>query len=198
MVFTPPPRPSRASLQGRYCRLEPLAAAHAPALFAAYAKDDGRMWDYMPNGPFADLAAYREWLDGAVALEDPLQFAVLVGGVPLGTLSLLRIDPAAGSIEVGYIAFSPALQRTAAATEAIRRVFGIVSLSPVAVVPADLDAIIQEGVAIAHRAGLDLTRSFRVKARRADKTFPHISPEIERQVGEAIRAATGAPGRWPS
>jgi thiamine biosynthesis protein ThiI len=81
----------------------------------------------------------------------------------------------------------------ATATEAIRRVFGIVSLSPVAVVPADLGAIIQEGVAIAHRAGLDLTRSFRVKARRADKTFPHISPEIERQVGEAIRVATGAP-----
>tara|TARA_R110002124_G_scaffold162334_2_gene329434 strand:- start:430 stop:1146 length:717 start_codon:yes stop_codon:yes gene_type:complete len=119
MTFTPPPRPARAPLQGRYCRLEPLGAAHAPALFAAFAADDGHMWDYMPNGPFDTLSAYSAWLKGAIAVDDPLQFAVVVDGVPLGTLSLLRIDPAAGSIEVGYISFSPALQRSRAATEAI-------------------------------------------------------------------------------
>ena len=31
----------------------------------------------------------------------------------------MRIDPAAGSIEVGHLAFSPLMQRTAAATEAM-------------------------------------------------------------------------------
>ncbi|MEM0943959.1 MAG: GNAT family protein, partial [Pseudomonadota bacterium] len=50
---------------------------------------------------------------------DPLQFAILVGGRALGTASYLRINPEAGSIEVGYITFSPALQRTKAATEAM-------------------------------------------------------------------------------
>lgn len=119
MGFTPPQRPARAPLIGRYCRLEPLCMAHAPALFEAISKDDGRMWDYMPNGPFADLPAYERWLEGAIALDDPLQFAVVVEGVALGTLSMLRIDPGSGSIEVGYIAFAPELQRTRAASEAI-------------------------------------------------------------------------------
>lgn len=119
MPFTPPPRPARAPLVGRYCTLEPLGTAHAPALFEAFAADNGRMWDYMPNGPFNTLSAYSAWLEGAIAVDDPLQFAVVVEGVPLGTLSLMRIDPAAGSIEVGYISFAPALQRTRAASEAI-------------------------------------------------------------------------------
>ncbi len=78
------------------------------------------------------------------------------------------------------------------ALQAVQRVFGLVSLSPVHEVPANLDAMVQEGVAVAQRAGLDPGRTFRVRARRADKSFPFISPEIERQVGEAIVLATGA------
>ena len=79
-----------------------------------------------------------------------------------------------------------------AAVSAAQRVFGIVSLSPVQVVSADMDAISQEAVAVAKRAGLSPARSFRVNARRSDKSFPHISPEIERQVGAAVVMATGA------
>jgi thiamine biosynthesis protein ThiI len=78
------------------------------------------------------------------------------------------------------------------AIEAVQKVFGLVSLSPVSAVPASLDDIVQAGVAVAHRAGLDPTRTFRVKARRADKSFPLISPEIEQQVGGAVAQATGA------
>jgi thiamine biosynthesis protein ThiI len=78
------------------------------------------------------------------------------------------------------------------AVEAVQRVFGLVSLSPVHEVPANLEAIVQEGVAAAQRAGLDAERTFRVRARRADKSFPLISPQIERQVGEAIVLATSA------
>jgi thiamine biosynthesis protein ThiI len=79
-----------------------------------------------------------------------------------------------------------------AAMEAVQRVFGIVSLSPVQVTPADLNAIAQEAVTVAQGAGLNPSRSFRVRARRADKSFPHISPEIEREVGAAIAVKTGA------
>jgi thiamine biosynthesis protein ThiI len=75
----------------------------------------------------------------------------------------------------------------------VQRVFGIVSLSPVSTVRASLDVIAAEAVAIARRVGLGPTRSFRVTARRADKSFPIISPEIQRQVGAAVVAATGAP-----
>jgi thiamine biosynthesis protein ThiI len=79
-----------------------------------------------------------------------------------------------------------------AAVRAVQRVFGIVSLSPVRAVPAELNAIVREGVAVAQRAALGPARTFRVRARRSDKSFPHISPEIERRVGEAIVMGTGA------
>jgi RimJ/RimL family protein N-acetyltransferase len=40
-------------------------------------------------------------------------------GEPVGVASYLRIDPAMGTIEVGHLAYSPALQRTPLATEAM-------------------------------------------------------------------------------
>lgn len=53
--------------------------------------------------------------------DDPLFYAIknLETGHWEGVASYMRIAPAAGSIEVGSIAFSPALQRTRAATEAM-------------------------------------------------------------------------------
>jgi RimJ/RimL family protein N-acetyltransferase len=118
--WTPPPAPTRMVLEGRYCRLKPLALSHAPALFDALSADaEGRIWTYMPNGPFASADAYRDWVWGAAQGADPLHYAILVEGRPVGTASYLRIAPSAGSIEVGYITYSPALQRTRAATEAM-------------------------------------------------------------------------------
>ncbi len=78
------------------------------------------------------------------------------------------------------------------AVAAVQRVFGIVSLSPVFEVAADLGAIAQEAVSVAQKAGVGPTRSFCITAQRADKSFPATSPQIERQVGAAVVAATGA------
>lgn len=75
---------------------------------------------------------------------------------------------------------------------ALRRVFGVASLSPVQRIPSDLDAIVAEALALVERVDLQPPTSFRVRARRADKSFPHISPEINRLVGEAIYEATHA------
>ena len=121
VAFTPPPRPTPGlRLDGRFVALEALGPQHAVDLFAALARDtEGRVFAYMPNGPFADLTSYEAWLADAIAVDDPLQFAILVDGRAVGTASYLRINPAAGSIEVGYITFSPQLQRTPAATEAM-------------------------------------------------------------------------------
>jgi thiamine biosynthesis protein ThiI len=83
-------------------------------------------------------------------------------------------------------------EQVEAAIEAVRRVFGIVSLSPVRVVPADLTLIAQEAVEVARRAGVGPEQAFRVRARRADKSFPYTSPAIEREVGGKIVEATGA------
>ncbi|MEM8802367.1 MAG: GNAT family protein, partial [Pseudomonadota bacterium] len=60
------------------------------------------------------------WVDQVRIQPDPMQFAVRMENGQLGgTLSLMRINPAAGSIEVGYIVFTPRLQRTRDATEAV-------------------------------------------------------------------------------
>ncbi len=120
-VTLPRPRPPRSPMQGRWCDVVPLdPEAHAAALYTAYAADvEGRIWTYLPKGPFADLAAYRGWMDETCLTDDPLFHTILVKGQPLGVASLMRIDPAHGVIEVGNINFSPALSRTRAATEAM-------------------------------------------------------------------------------
>lgn len=118
-----PDLPGRGVIAGRYVTLEPLARAHAADLFAAYGEDSaGEMWRYLPAGPHASLAAYEGWLDAARLGWDPLHYAVRMQDGRLGgTLSLMRIDPRAGSIETGWLTFSPRLQRTREATEAVYR-----------------------------------------------------------------------------
>lgn len=77
------------------------------------------------------------------------------------------------------------------ALDPLSRVFGLVSISPVREVPRDLDAIIAAAIEEARAAGLGENASFRVQARRADKTFPYTSPEINRLVGEGVAKALG-------
>lgn len=117
--WTPPPFPPHVAMQGRYVRLEPLAQTHTPELWEAH-EGQGQVWHYIPAGPFDSEAALGAWVDHVRILPDPMQFAVRMEDGRLGgTLSLLRINPAAGSIEVGYIVFTPRLQRTREATEAV-------------------------------------------------------------------------------
>jgi len=78
------------------------------------------------------------------------------------------------------------------AVEKLRDVFGIVSLSPAQEVVADIEVIKTEALQVAQRAGLNEKRSFRMQSRRADKSFPLISPEINRVVGAHVQKATGA------
>jgi len=110
-------------MRGRTCRLEPLdPARHADDLIAAFAEDtEGRTWTYLPYGPFESPEAHRAWLRARSATEDPQFYAIIdeATGHAVGQASFLRIDPANGVIEVGHLAFSPALQRTTAATEAM-------------------------------------------------------------------------------
>jgi RimJ/RimL family protein N-acetyltransferase len=117
-----PAAPSREFLEGRYCRLEPLRPEHAKDLFEANSHDqEGHNWTYLFNGPFETFSDYLEWLTKASEGSDPLFFAIMDGKTQkaVGVASYLRITPSAGSIEVGNINFSPLLQRTPGATEAI-------------------------------------------------------------------------------
>jgi RimJ/RimL family protein N-acetyltransferase len=131
--WRPPPKPPLEPMTGRTCRVEPLnVEAHAAELHAANRLDtEGRNWTYLPYGPFDTLDAYVAWMRDVVAIADPQFHAVvdLESGRAVGLASYLRIDPAAGSIEVGHINYSPLLQRTVAATEAMylmmKRAFGL-------------------------------------------------------------------------
>ena len=117
------PPPPGTAMRGRACRVEPLDPnRHAADLFAANADDaDGRIWTYMGYGPFASLDGYRDWMLSSCLGDDPMFHAVVnaATGRAEGVASYLRIEPAVGVIEVGNICFSPRLQRTAAATEAM-------------------------------------------------------------------------------
>ncbi len=121
--WAPRARPAARPLTGHWCRLEPLdPARHADDLYRANGVDEpGRMWTYLSYGPFEDLGTYRSWLEGAAGGQDPFFYAIVAGEPEraLGLASFLRAKPADGSIEVGHLAFSPLLQRTTAATEAM-------------------------------------------------------------------------------
>lgn len=124
--WTAPPAPDGDVLEGRFARLEPLSADdHAALLFRAYAGHDA-LWDYMPYGPFSSAAQYHRWVRDTVADKGHFFYAIqnLETGNWEGVASYLRINPAAGSIEVGNINYSPALQRTRAATEAMALMMG--------------------------------------------------------------------------
>lgn len=75
------------------------------------------------------------------------------------------------------------------ALDPLSRVFGLVSLSPVIEAQRDIEAITQMALAEARVAGVGPGVSFRVRARRSDKSFPLTSPEINRVVGGAIHDA---------
>ncbi len=117
--FTQAQRPGPGVLTGRYGRVEKLdPAQHGAALWEAF-RVAPAMWDYMPYGPFEDASAFQAWLNGRATLDDPYVYAVVApDGRALGIAALMAIRPDMGVIEVGHIAYAPALQRTPLGTEA--------------------------------------------------------------------------------
>ncbi|MBI3146119.1 MAG: GNAT family N-acetyltransferase, partial [Pseudogulbenkiania sp.] len=113
--------PERMVLEGCFCRLEPLEVArHAAELYQALQLDARQSnWTYLDMP--AERTAFIAWLEAMQTQRDPLFFVIVDGasGKPVGLASYLRIDAANGVIEVGWLHYSPLLQRTPAATEAM-------------------------------------------------------------------------------
>jgi thiamine biosynthesis protein ThiI len=76
----------------------------------------------------------------------------------------------------------------AAIRERLQHVFGVANFSKAGRVPIDLDGI--AGAIITDLEDVE-TPSFRVSAKRAVKTFPMTSPQIEREIGGRIKDARG-------
>jgi RimJ/RimL family protein N-acetyltransferase len=132
--WQPVPTPAPVTLQGRYVTLEPLAAHHAGALWQAV-HGHNELWAWLALGPYANETAMMETLERWRQAEEAVLFAIMPGetgsnGVATdgsssagrqaaGWASLMRAEPKHGVVEVGNVLFSPQLQRTRAATEAM-------------------------------------------------------------------------------
>lgn len=116
-----PPFPPAKMLDGHWCRLEPLdVAKHLDDIWAAAAGHDA-MWDWLPERPPAGKDGYRALLQALVTQAGIVPLAVIdkADGKAKGHLRIMEIRPAQGVFEVGGITYSPALQKTRPATEAI-------------------------------------------------------------------------------
>jgi RimJ/RimL family protein N-acetyltransferase len=113
--------PDRTPIDGETVTLEPLdASRHASQIYAAVVGAD-ELWTYLPYGPFESERAFTAWLAEYAKSSDPLFYAIVdrVAKAPRGFGSYLRMKPQHGVIEIGHLLFTPPLQRTRQATEAI-------------------------------------------------------------------------------
>jgi RimJ/RimL family protein N-acetyltransferase len=123
--WQPRPLPESVTLEGHWVVLEPLSAVdHAHDLWQAVLGED-HVWDWMADGPYVREADFVQALEAKEFGTAARFFAICPRldngsvGAAKGYASLMRMDPANGVIEVGNVLFSPSLQRTAAATEAM-------------------------------------------------------------------------------
>lgn len=100
--------------------LEPLHRRHTDELFEAMRGAD-ESFTYMGYGPFGTKAELGQWIAASAAMHDPMFWVArpVATGMASGWLSLMEIEPAHAAIELGNIWFSPRIQRTRAATEAM-------------------------------------------------------------------------------
>ena len=128
-------RPAPVTLRGRYVTLEPLdPCRHTAALWQAV-RAHNDLWTWLAQGPYTDGTAMMDALERWRQAENALLLAIVPAesslpgpqqaqphlreGAAAGWASYMRIKPAHGVIEVGNVLFSPALQRSRAATEAM-------------------------------------------------------------------------------
>jgi RimJ/RimL family protein N-acetyltransferase len=107
--------PAPVVLTGRSVTLRPLVADDAGAIVQTLGRHP-ELWTYLPWEPATTHAAALAIVKDAAAPPLGTSFAVdSPGGDFLGRVDLMRADAARGTIEVGAILWSPALQRTRAA-----------------------------------------------------------------------------------
>ncbi|KAJ5728352.1 hypothetical protein N7493_004682 [Penicillium malachiteum] len=113
--------PPSTSFTGRSVRLEKLEPRHTDDLYEAIGlPEHASLWDYIADGPFQDKESFIPYIERISKSSDPFLYALIdqKGNKAVGFFSLMRIDQANRVVEIGFVVFSPRLQRTTAATEA--------------------------------------------------------------------------------
>lgn len=114
--------PQKVILRGKYCLLEPIDLKHSRDLFDAWHSiDDERDWTYFHIKRPITIRQCDHYIASLAASKDPLFYAVinLSTGKATGFLALQRMDPDNGSVEIGWVNWSPLMKRTLCSTEAI-------------------------------------------------------------------------------
>ena len=111
--------PSKRSHVGRSVKLMPMTKSHAHELWRAAQKAD-ESWTYLGYGPFGSFEDFEAHVARLEGLIDQPFFSVLpFNGNVSGWISFCDIDTDNAALEIGSIWFSPEMQRTRSATEAI-------------------------------------------------------------------------------
>jgi RimJ/RimL family protein N-acetyltransferase len=114
------PQDSNEVITGKHVTLEPLKEHHIDSLFPSVSGEaHAYLWDWMPSGPFYELADFQLYIKRCAESKDVCFWAVRDGntGQVVGHTSFLRIDAANACVEIGHIMYAPSLQKTTAATE---------------------------------------------------------------------------------
>ncbi|MCX6045713.1 MAG: GNAT family protein [Chloroflexi bacterium] len=132
---TLPLKPADVTLRGQFVQLMPLVLERdletlfavsngAPAALgertvAAYDAEE-LIWRYLFAGPFANLAAFKTYVQSQVNAANGLCLCVVdqASGQPIGMTNFMNNSPDSLKIELGGIWYSPLVQRTPANTEA--------------------------------------------------------------------------------
>ncbi|KAK8039993.1 acetyltransferase [Apiospora rasikravindrae] len=128
-------QPQRQTLDGTFAKLVPLQASHTHDLYKHLC--DGSKptnFTYLGVGPFENEDSFAQHIANIAPSQDPFYFTVITkqalgnGGIgeeevppdsAVGYISLLNIDRAHRTVEIGWVTFSPRLQRTTVATETL-------------------------------------------------------------------------------
>jgi RimJ/RimL family protein N-acetyltransferase len=182
----------RPRLEGRIVTLEPLEGRHVDGLREAAA--DERAWTWMTT---RDVGA---WIAAALAATDVHHFAILRGGVVVGSSSYLNVVPEHGRLEIGHTWMNPATWGTGANTEAkyllLRHAFEVLGVRRVefktdakneraraalAAIPAEFEGIHRKHMVV--RGGERRDSAWYAVI---DDDWPEVKAALERRLAEQL------------
>ena len=107
-------------LTGEHCKVIPYQSEHMVDLWEL-TKDFPQVFAYLPVGPFDSSDGLRENFDRVSATPDNFTFSIVSNTTHkvVGTFSYLAIREQMGVLEIGWILYSPAMQRRSIGTEAM-------------------------------------------------------------------------------
>jgi RimJ/RimL family protein N-acetyltransferase len=108
-------------LENAWIRLEPLSLSHVPEL--AEVADDPEIWRWLPVVAPKGDAKVRALVQSGIGdyqRGERIPFAVVRGGIAVGTTSYLDLSPENRSVEIGWTWYGRSARRTATNTASKR------------------------------------------------------------------------------